>query len=467
MKVGIYARLSRNRDGESTSIDRQVEACKGRLEAGWSVVETYTDDDISAYSGKRRPSYERLLADVRAGRVEVIVAFALDRLLRQPRDVEALLDSGVRFLTVRDGIDSRTPTGQLVARMMAAVAANESETIGARVRSKHGELRTKGAWSGGRVPFGWQSEEDENGHRHVTGKLDEEEAQGLREAAARIVAGESLTKVAGDLGQHPTRLKRALVSPLMIGRRKVGSGLSEKVGMPPILDESTWRAVSVVLTDPARRTSFGGTRKHFLAGLLTCGLCGRTLMTHTKRGAKKPSLQRRYQCLTSHRGCGRLSINAGPAEELVYREWVAFTASDVFRSWMEEAMSAGARADADREAVQKALESDRSALYGLMDRYTSGNLTEGEWERARAALIARIEGAEKVLAVDSVPFDAESKSWALSGDPELARGLWEAASVDERRQELKDAFERITIAPAKGRGRRFDASRVTLMPRTA
>src|SRR5436305_14744324 len=91
--VGIYARISSDREGDQLVVGRQIEDCKGlAAERGWIVADLYVDDDISASSGKRRHEYERLLVDLRSGRIQGIVVWHLDRLHRQPRDLEAFID---------------------------------------------------------------------------------------------------------------------------------------------------------------------------------------------------------------------------------------------------------------------------------------------------------------------------------------------------------------------------------------
>jgi site-specific DNA recombinase len=90
LTAGIYARISyvRREDGtkERLGVERQVPPCRELARRkGWTLVEpVYEDNDLSAFSGKRRPGYEQLLADAKAGRINVIVAWHADRLTRQP-----------------------------------------------------------------------------------------------------------------------------------------------------------------------------------------------------------------------------------------------------------------------------------------------------------------------------------------------------------------------------------------------
>jgi site-specific DNA recombinase len=89
IRAGIYARISSDRDGDQLGVRRQVEDCSGFAErCGYVVGEVYVDDDISAWSGKARPEFERRLDDLRSRRIGAVVAWHLDRLTRHPRELE-------------------------------------------------------------------------------------------------------------------------------------------------------------------------------------------------------------------------------------------------------------------------------------------------------------------------------------------------------------------------------------------
>ncbi len=89
----MYARISSDREGDNLAIGRQLADCE-QLAArrGWKVVERYVDSDISAYGGKRRPEYLRMLEEIEAGAVEAVVVYHADRLHRHPRELEDFID---------------------------------------------------------------------------------------------------------------------------------------------------------------------------------------------------------------------------------------------------------------------------------------------------------------------------------------------------------------------------------------
>ncbi|WP_370037784.1 recombinase family protein, partial [Nocardioides sp.] len=160
----VYARISLDRTGHALGVQRQIEACRERCEAlGWPEPKVYSDNDISARSGKRRPGFEQLLVDVQAGYVDGLVAWHLDRLLRRVVDLERVLDaiesqrSPVQVVFLQAGeIDLTTPAGRLLARILAAVAVNEGDVKSARLSAQRAQAAQAGRPHGplgyGQVP---------------------------------------------------------------------------------------------------------------------------------------------------------------------------------------------------------------------------------------------------------------------------------------------------------------------------
>jgi site-specific DNA recombinase len=422
MRVAIYARLSRNRDGESTSIERQVAACRKRMEPGWVEAKVYRDDDISAYSGKVRPAFEDMVAEIKAGNIDIVLAYALDRLGRRPKDIERLLESGVRFICIRESLDTTTAASELFVRILAAMAKMESDNTAARIRLKHDELRSLGRFSGGKQPYGWKPYE----------------ADIIRAAADRLLAGESLRSVARDLGMERTRLRRRLLTPRIVGKREP-DGPS---GMPEILPIDKWRKVQAILTDPHRVPPKGGT--HLLTGLLECGVCGNRLY-HKIRYT--PKAWRSYECKPSPPGCNKVGISARAIESLV-RERAWAKAWDTYRKRpLRASLSSMKKADErKRKELLTELSTAQEKLYALLDMFTAGDLTMEEWKKARATLDARIVSLEQQL---------EKASSVTAADYALP-------SSSDDRDWLAQMIEKVVVKPAAVRGRRFDESRVEI-----
>ncbi|WP_435835472.1 recombinase family protein [Streptomyces avermitilis] len=117
-KVGVYTRISRDEEGEALGVARQQQDCERLADLrSWQVVKTYEDNDVSAFKRNVvRDEFELMLTDLRAGLIDGIVAYDLDRLARQPRDLERLIDLFRRWQ--RDGI-----WGKLVTQLQAQADA--------------------------------------------------------------------------------------------------------------------------------------------------------------------------------------------------------------------------------------------------------------------------------------------------------------------------------------------------------
>lgn len=453
MKVGIYARLSQDRDGTQTATARQVEDCRSLAAArGWEVTTTYEDVDLSAYNGVQRPAYDRLVADLRAGTVQGVIVWKLDRLLRRPRDLEAFLDllqaSGAVLASVNDTIDTSNATGQFVVRTFVNLANLESDTIALREHRKHREIAAAGRpTKGGTRPFGLTREWD---------ALVPQEAQHVRDAVRRILAGESVRGIASDWAGRgivtptggrwqPTPLRRLLVSPRIAGARELDGELIVSGAIPAIIDLATFRRLRAILTDPARRTSGVNARRYLLTGFLRCGQCG-------KRLAARPRADhvRRYICLTQPMGtgCGRMFVISEPLEDLV-REMVI---AAVDGPELAEALKRREEALGDDFVTE--LRDTEAALAELsIDYYSARRITRGEYLAARAPLEQRAEAARRRIAADSGTTVLRDVAGTL-------RAAWDAHGLDWRRAVIGAVIDTITIGPGRRGYNRFDPDRV-------
>lgn len=190
--VAIYTRISSDVEHTGLGVKRQEHECRQLAKRkGWNVVRVYTDNDVSAYHGKPRPEYRRMLADLGAGAIDGVVAYHLDRLHRHPKELEEFFEicdsAGVRSLaTVTGDINLSEHDGRFHARILGAVARKESDDKSRRIKSKHSELALAGKPNGGMRAFGYEAD-------HVT--IREPEAAVIREGARMLLAGRSLLAV--------------------------------------------------------------------------------------------------------------------------------------------------------------------------------------------------------------------------------------------------------------------------------
>jgi site-specific DNA recombinase len=281
-RAAIYTRISQDREGAGLGVERQEADCRALAERlGWTIVAVHADNDLSAYSGKPRPGYLALLADLRAGAVDAVICWHTDRLHRSPSELEDYITvcerGGVPTQTVKAGpLDLATPSGRMVARQLGAVARYEVEHQIERQQRARLQAATAGRWSGGRRPYGYEAD---------GATVIQAEADTLQWAAAQVLAGVSLNAIVAELNTRgartstgrpwkPTELSRVLVRPRNAGLMVHRGQVVGRADWPPILDEGTWRGVCAVLSDPGRRTNTSTARRWLLSGLAVCGVCG-------------------------------------------------------------------------------------------------------------------------------------------------------------------------------------------------
>jgi site-specific DNA recombinase len=487
MQAAIYARISRDREGAGLGVDRQRADCEAMAERlGWTVAAVYTDDDVSAYSGKARPAYRDMMAAVEAGTVQGILAWHPDRLHRSPVELEAFIAAieahGVAVQTATAGVlDLGTATGRMSARIVGAVARHESEHKSERIRRKVDELVARGEPpDGGFRPFGYRRVLDARGNptKPPTFEIVPDEAEAIREAARLLLDGRSLRSVIADWRERgilspagkpwrQTALGRTLSGSFIAGLRERHTDAdprkrAARTGQvtytegdpqlwPPILDRRTWERLRALLRAPGRRKSASNARVNLLAGMLHCGRCGRVLVGRSRKVARFPSdAKRRYVCPpTTMSGCGKLAILAAETEAEIVAQVLARLDSPAVRNALE---AQAADASDPSVLVEQAAAQDRMAE--LAAEYAAGTITRTEWQAARAVLVERIASAEGAVGAAAV-----RSTRRVPADVATA---WPGLDMDARRRILAAVVECITIAGAVPGRNRFDPDRVAV-----
>ncbi|MCL2464203.1 MAG: recombinase family protein [Micrococcales bacterium] len=155
--AAIYARISQDRGGTSLGVARQLADCRAEVaRRGWTVAQEYVDDDVSAsaYGHQERVEYRQMLEDIAAGQRDAVICWHIDRLHRQPIELEEFTKvctgAGVTdVVTLHGDLDLAGGDRLLMARVMAAVAANESDAKSRRSRRKMQEIAERGLPHGG------------------------------------------------------------------------------------------------------------------------------------------------------------------------------------------------------------------------------------------------------------------------------------------------------------------------------
>src|SRR3974390_815214 len=166
-RCAIYTRKSteHNLDLAFNSLDAQREACaayiKSQAHEGWRLIPDHYDDGGLSGASLDRPALQSLLADVRAGRINIVVVYKVDRLTRSLADfvklVELFDQHAVSFVSVTQSFNTTSSMGRLTLNVLLSFAQFEREVIGERVRDKIAASKRKGLWVGGPVPLGYRS----------------------------------------------------------------------------------------------------------------------------------------------------------------------------------------------------------------------------------------------------------------------------------------------------------------------
>jgi len=396
-----------------------------------------------------------MMADLRAGRINHVVAWANDRLYRRTRDqldlMEAVAAVGGMISTVKDGdIDPSSAEGRMRMGILANVGEFESARKSERQKAKAREIALAGRTNGGGMrPYAYKQGGME---------LDEEEAEHLREAARRVIADESTYAIAADWRERGIKtstgaewtfrlLRHTLRLPRLAGLREYEGELYPAV-WPAVLPRRTWDAVQRRLAVRHVSDRRGGRGYYLLTGWMYCGRCGHPMRGHPVHG------KRSYGCLKEGGtgGCGRMRIIAEPTEMVIAE--AIFAAID--GGAVGRALVAASKDVAGTEVVEQ-ISADRSALGELAkDHYVNRSITRDEFFAARAELTDRIAGAEQVLSRSE---DTAVLAGVSSGA--VARAAWAERDQDWRRELLGALIERIEIAPSKVY--RFDPERIEIV----
>ncbi len=294
-RAAIYCRISRDADGLGLGVERQRQDCLDlAARRGWLAAATYTDNDRSAYSGKPRPEYERMLDDLEAGRVDALVVWDVDRLTRTPVELERIIGiaerNGTELASVGGEIDLATVQGRLTARIKGSVARSEVEQQSRRIKRAFDARASEGK-PHGKVPFGWERVDGQD-------VVLPDQAAVIRRIAQGIIGGESLRSITSGLNQQgvSTPRGRGRWDPVMtrqIALRDRNAGLRVHRGRvagrgnwEPIYGQETHDRVVAVLRDPARRTSMSGAHRYLLSGIARCGECGEPLRILVAHGTR-------------------------------------------------------------------------------------------------------------------------------------------------------------------------------------
>ncbi len=388
-RAAKYRRISDDREGRELGVTRQDEDLDAlAIRNGLTVVATYSDNDIGAStrSRKRRPDYQRMISDAKAGQFEWIIAYTSSRLTRRPRENEDLIqlaeEHGIRFAYVRSpSIDLGTAAGRMIARMLVAADAAEAENISERVSREIIQRAQQGRHHGGPKAYGYSRDGLE---------LVPEEAANLERWYRELLAGRSIASIAREAGRSHHGTRDLLLNERNAGLRHL-RGVDYPGQWPPVIDEQTYRAAAALITDPDRATNAGKRARRWLgSGLYGCDRCDGLAVTSTW-ASNSVGGHRILKCKPEHGGCSR-SWRAEPIDAFVV---------DMFEGRLARKDIADLLPRQQRPDLQK-LYAERKTLRQKLDRlagdWALDKLSDSQLAAATAAAQQRLAEIEPIIA---------------------------------------------------------------------
>jgi site-specific DNA recombinase len=311
VRCAIYTRVSTDHglDQEFNSLDAQYDAAsayvKSQAHAGWTLIRSRYDDGGYSGGSTDRPDLQRLLDDIRARKLDVIVVYKVDRLTRSLADFAKLVElfdaHGVSFVSVTQQFNTTTSMGRLTLNVLLSFAQFEREVTSERIRDKIAASKRKGLWVGGTLPLGYRMKDDRIA-------VVEDEAERVRQIYGRYLELGGVNALVRDLRERNIRTKSRLLATgatrggVLFGRGSLFYLLRNRfyIGevrykdeilpgeQPAIMDRALFDAVQQKLTDQwTTRSTTRNAGDHLLTGLLFDDAGHRMIPTHaTKAGVR-------------------------------------------------------------------------------------------------------------------------------------------------------------------------------------
>jgi DNA invertase Pin-like site-specific DNA recombinase len=480
------------------SLDAQREACeqyiRSQASLGWQLIPEPYDDGGFSGANIERPAFARLMQDVEASKIDVVVVYKVDRLSRSLLDFAKVMDrfnrAGAAFVSITQNFSTADAIGRLTLNMLMSFAEFEREMIAERTRDKMSAARRKGKWTGGPPPLGY----DVVDHKLV---VNQAEAALVRRLYDLYLDLRSALAVAGALNAESRTTKHHVStsgrshgarewdrnSVLHVLRNPIPAGLMACHGEvhegqhQAIIDRVTYQRVQNLLDERVgQRNRWGRNPDYLLTGSIYCALCGQPYSpASTRKGNRE---HRYYRCSKRNKGgldgCQAAPLPARAIEEFVVERVRAALADGRLAADVTQAVKerlAGQRAGlvAERKELPgkiAALSSDGQRVVEL-----AGNLT-GAGRRLLdtklqdvgdqlGRLEARLRDVERRLCLlDDCEVEAEWVSQCLADFNQvwdtlnpanrgrLVRAVVERVEVDEPNSDVRVFIANLNSSPA-------------------
>lgn len=468
MNVALYIRVSTQEQAkEGYSVGEQTERLQKYADAmRWNVYKIYTDPGFTG-SNMERPALQNMIRDIKAGRIQKVIVYKLDRLSRSQRDTLELIEdiflaNDCDFVSMNENFDTSTPFGRAMIGILSVFAQLEREQIKERMTMGRVARAKEGKWGGGKEPpFGYDYEDGEL-------KINDYEALQVRELyklALTDISPYAITETMNKKGYRAraghwaeTSVRRILSSKLYIGYVKFGKEWHKGLHTP-IIDTDTFEQVQKIMAhrkalklcnqNPGKATSY-------LGGLLYCGCCGAKYdkVTSIKklnggnvykyeffqcqsRGKRKKSLVRDPNCRNRNWRMNLLT-------DMIFNE-IKQLAIDPEYITVAKAKNTDPSNDEDKKLIKGQIDSLSGQISKLVDLYSIGNVPVDMIQEKIAALYEQknslMDQLQEMETKEDDKLTAQETIQLVNSFPSVL----ERGDFEEIRAVLYDLIEKIVL----------------------
>ena len=437
MRAALYVRVSSDKQArEGDSIPAQIDGLRRyAADNGMQIAGEYVDEGLSGTKFSERDDLQRMLADVRAGKIDIILFTKLDRFYRSIRHYTAtqavLDDCGVVWRAIWEPVyDTSTPAGRLVVNQMMSIAQFEAENTGQRIRQVFAYKARRGEVISGSVTPGYSIV-----NKHLV----------INDDAADVRRAFEVYDACGNLAQTVREMSGSCLPSSVTGlkallRRRIYTGESYGVPdyCPPIVDRELFERVQLLLD---RNIKSSQKRVYLFSGLLRCAECGAVMAGYSriKRG-KRLIL---YRCAKHYQRQIDKCPNAKVITESVLEKDLLSRLPDLLLQQV--------RVYEEKKTTAADLERKKAALRGRLERlkvlFLDGAIDLSEYKKDRADFLTQLD------ALDAVP-DPEPPAALVDLAGLDVRQIYAGFSQDERRMFWRGIIREIRFS--KSREYEFD-----------
>lgn len=481
---GLYLRISDDAKKDEKGVGRQETDERAWVASVGGIVEqVYSENDTSAFKKKRlrlpdgtvvwrvvRPLWQKMLADLRSGAIEGVVVYDLDRLARDPRDLEDAIEivEHHRYPVVglTGGFDLLTDNGRFAARILVASANKASADTARRVTRTHLDLQAEGSTGSGPRPFGW-NEDHATPHpveAPIVRQICRDVAEGIPVDA--VVKGLNARGITGTRGGawRVSTLKPYLRNPRLCGwRGRIVAEVNPRTGeecrhveivrdpegqpvigqWEPIIEPEVWEKIVAKIGRRKQPGTGHNARRYLLSGITRCGECGRKLS-----GMPRPDGRGfAYRCNPQNLGCSKIVRDGAKVDAYVTAALISKVELELGR--------AAAQVDTTWPKEEE-LSFTQGQIAELTARYRKREITPDRY----FADLRFFEEQERELLADRKKH--LSVVTAVRARPANIRAEWKDYPLSRQRAIVEDYINAVIVLKARYKGSRFDPDLIVI-----